>query len=514
MLKKIKQIKEKFEYQNQSIRNLFNEETGVLDRREWRGYKDTAYDYYSWLRNWKDLVVFVGNKPDVKVKSIFRYRWMTSYLATPAFIDKAVAGMRGTELRISHLHYNMVVRGLIDVLNISFLEDKKVVLMDELVPPQILGGFPNLIPLPAQLAPIFISSMVDQHLPPVYIDAMEYYGVASDVCPLPQSESGVAIEDDYPKIGCCMITTNMPCDGSIMTSSYQDRRFNLPTFPLTIPLRYDEDWAEDYTVAELKDCIAFIEEHTGETFDWDAFQEVCETYNQQTEYELEKWEYNKTDYPQVTGSTLWLYRLYYFQAAAGIDKRFLEVDKKVNELMKKAYENKERDDDKQRYRAVIWSCPSNYYTDLPVWLRNCWGITTVMDMETATSTSLIDTSTKDSMLAGVGTAYQGATMRKHTKGGYAHVLDELWNVVDEFGVDLVLMYDQISCKGMDGLKAMFDEQAREKGVKLMWVEQDLMDFRTISRQQMRDQVNNFMFNVMKAEPNDERLLEFDDNLSW
>ena len=56
-------------------------------------------------------------------------------------------------------------------------------------------------------------------------------------------------------------------------------------------------------------------------------------------------------------------------------------------------------------------------------------------------------------------SYQRTTMRKHTKGGYANVLDELWIVCKQYNADMVLMYDQISCKGMDGLRGVFEEQA-------------------------------------------------------
>lgn len=494
--------------------DLRQPETGLLKHREWRGLNDTLYDYWRWLINWKDLNIFIAKAPVKTIKSIFRYRWMTSYLATHAFIDRSTSGLRGTSLRVAHLHYNMIVKHLTYLLHVSFTEDSKVVLLDELIPPQIIGGFPNLIPVPAQAAPIFVSSMVDQQLPPHYIDVIEYYGVPSDVCPLPACEAGIAIEDDYPKIGKCMITTNMPCDGSIMTSAYQDRRFQLPSFPLNIPMRYDEDWTEEFTIKELEDCIAFIEDHTGEKFDLDAFKETCESYNQQTKYELEKWEINKTKYPQVTGANIWLYRLYYFQGAAGTDKRFIEVDKKVNKLIARAYQNKERNTKDLRYRAVIWSCPANYYTDFPLWLENCWGISGLIDMETVTSTEIIDTSSKNSMLAGLAKTYQRATMRKHTNGGYKHALDELWEKVEEFNADLVIMYDQISCKGMDGLHAIFEEQAKDRDIKMIWVEQDLMDYRTTSRQAMRDQVNKYMFTVMQATPIDESLLEFDESNSW
>ncbi len=507
-----------------NLANLRKDKTGIFKHREWRGFKDTFYDFGRWLITWKDLIKFVGKSPIKVVKALKSYRWMASYLTTPAFVDRATSGMRDTELRATHLHYNAIVKKLTDILTASFRADRnlsknakgndKIIYVDELIPPQLFKGFKNLRAIPAQAAPIFTTSMVDQQIPKYYLDAIESFGVPADVCPLPSAEAGVAALNEYPLIGKCFISCNMPCDGSIMTSSFQDRRFKLPTFPLGIPLRYNRDSVQQFSVQELKDCIAFIENQTGEKYDYDELKKCCEIFNRQNELELEKWKLNTTDYPQVVGSTLWIYRLFYYQSAAGTDKWIVKTDEKVNKLIMKAYENKIPVRKDIRHRAIIWSCPANYYTDFPVWLENCWGIVGLMDMETSTSTIMIDTSSPDSMLQGIATTYQRAVMRKHTKGGYANVLDELWRVVKEYDADMVLMYDQISCKGMDGLNAMFEEQARERGIKLMWVQQDLLDPTTISRRDMREQVNKYMTAVLNEKPLDESLLDFDDSLSW
>ncbi len=506
-----------------NLAKIRKEVTGELKHREWRGIEDTAYDYYRWLNTWKSLGCFIGRAPVQTVKGLFRYRWMSTYLATPEFIDRATAGQRGIALKTSHIHYNALVEGLTDVMTKSFKADQniggskelsdKIIGCDELVPPLLFAGFPTCDVIPAQFAPLFIASMVDQHYTEHYLDAIEYYGVPADVCPLPSGEAGVAVEDDYPKIGKCFISSNMPCDGSIMTSSFQDRRFNLPTFPLAIPLRYNDELAQPYAVAELKDCIEFVEKQMDVTFDWDALRSACEIYNLQTSYELEKWDFNMGEFPQVTGATLWLYRLFYFQAAQGKQK-YLDTDEKVNKLISKNYEKGKAGPNEIRHRAVLWSCPANYYTDFPVWLENTWGIVSLIDMETQTSTGYIDTSTNETMLADIAKTYQRATMRRHTKGGYAHILDKLWETVEEFNADMVVMYDQISCKGMDGISGLIEEQARERNIKLVWIAQDLMDPSTISRREMRQQMNKYMYNVMKEEPLDESLVDFDDNLAW
>lgn len=504
--------------------NLHNDKTGIYKHREWRGVKDTLYDYYRWLITWKDMIKMVLQGPVATVKGLWKYRWMSSYLSTPAFIDRHTEGLRGTQLRMTHLHFNMIIKHATGLIHTSFVADekikpnnklsKKIVCIDELIPVEFMAGFPNLTVLPVQTMPIFLSSMVDQKITPPYLDAVENYGVPADVCPLPSAEAGVAVEDDYPKLGCCMITCNMPCDGSVMTGSFQERRFKLPSHVYNVPLRYTEEEVQEYAVEELKEMIKFVEDQTGEKFDWDAFLTALNNYNKQLDFEMQKWDINKTDYPQMTGATFWLYRLYYYHLSGGFDKRFLDVDKKVNKIMMKAYEKKTPCSKEMRHRAIVWSCPANYYTSLPNWLENCWGINVVMDMETMISYIKFRTDTKEHALQDLAKTYQRATMRKHTKGGYRNVVDELWRIVEEYNADTVIMYDQISCKGMDGLVGTFEDQARERNVNFIWVQQDLMDPRTVSRRSMREQINKYMTTVLQEKPVDESLLDFDDSLAW
>lgn len=504
--------------------NLHNDKTGIYKHREWRGVKDTLYDYYRWLITWKDMIKMVLQGPVATVKGLWKYRWMSSYLSTPAFIDRHTEGLRGPQLRMTHLHFNMIIKHATGLIHTSFVADekikpnnklsKKIVCIDELIPVEFMAGFPNLTVLPVQTMPIFLSSMVDQKITPPYLDAVENYGVPADVCPLPSAEAGVAVEDDYPKLGCCMITCNMPCDGSVMTGSFQERRFKLPSHVYNVPLRYTEEEVQEYAVEELKEMIKFVEDQTGEKFDWDAFLTALNNYNKQLDFEMQKWDINKTDYPQMTGATFWLYRLYYYHLSGGFDKRFLDVDKKVNKIMMKAYEKKTPCSKEMRHRAIVWSCPANYYTSLSNWLENCWGINVVMDMETMISYIKFRTDTKEHALQDLAKTYQRATMRKHTKGGYRNVVDELWRIVEEYNADTVIMYDQISCKGMDGLVGTFEDQARERNINFIWVQQDLMDPRTVSRRSMREQINKYMTTVLQEKPVDESLLDFDDSLAW
>ena len=105
---------------------LYKEHTAILKHREWRGLKDTMYDYYRWLVTWKDMIKMVLKAPISTVKGIWKYRWMASYLSAPSFIDRHVAGLRGAHLRIAHLHYNMIVKHTTDLINLSLKADEKI----------------------------------------------------------------------------------------------------------------------------------------------------------------------------------------------------------------------------------------------------------------------------------------------------------------------------------------------------------------------------------------------------
>lgn len=192
-------------------RNLgltYQDKTGVRKMREWRGIKDTLIDYGWWCVMWKDMIKFVLQSPVQVVKGIFKYRWMFTYLTLPQFIDRQLEGMRGTQLKAGHMLYDVIIKHTIDIIADTFNADQniggskaladRIVCFDELVPTELMAGFPNLIGIPVQTIPIFLSSMINQQLPPVYLDAIENFGVPADVCPLPSAEAGVAAEGDFP----------------------------------------------------------------------------------------------------------------------------------------------------------------------------------------------------------------------------------------------------------------------------------------------------------------------------
>ena len=507
--------------------NLYKDKTAIFKHRQWRGLKDTWYDYTQWLKLWYLLAAWFLKHPIQNVKALFRYRWMFTYLTVPSFFDRMMASMRGAALRAARNNMNTLVIEVTQMLTDLFTADlnlhpgskkaeeagKKIIILDELVPILLVKGFKGYKVILQQEFAAYLPSLINQHSPVHYIEQSESYGLPADVCPLPSLEAGIAIEDDYPKIAApCFISCNMPCDGSIMTSALQDRRHGLKSHALNIPLRWKRENVQQYAIAEYMDCIRFIEEQTGVSYDWDVLKEAVEIYNRQTRLKMEKWELNMTDISPHTGATAWLYRIFEYQAACGSEIA-LKNDEKVNAILRKQV-SENKFPKTVRHRAILWNTPANMYANLNAWLLDCWGIDSVAEMIDFQGSEIIDTSSKESMLAGIAKMAQGATMRVHTKGGYHVILDDLWVKYEQFHADMIIMFDQISCKGVGAISGLFEEEARRRGVHFVWLPQDLMDPTTISRRSMRDHINAYMATVMKEKPLDPTLVDFDDSESW
>lgn len=497
----------------------------AFTRREWRGVESTARDFAGWLKIWGAMMGMVMKDPVSIAEGLFEYRWLSSYLSLPAFADRNNLGLRGPHVTMAHELFLPVFRYGADTIATILMADerlggnekiqKKLLLFDEMTMSQMMAGFPNLEGIPYQLMPVFMVSEIDQLVCIPYIDAVESFGLPSDTCPVPTSECGAAIMDALPHCGLGFISTSTPCDGSDMATSYQDRRFKMPTYPLTLPVRYDDEDTVDCGAEDMKRCIRWVEELTGETWDWEHYFKVIRRFNEETNYEMNKWDVNKTPYPQVIGPAYELFRKWSYEMDGGLNPRTMKTFKRVDKMMMKAYEKKMNPYRAPiRHRAIVWSCPAHYYANFSNWLQNCWGIGVLVEMESLNFTKMLDTYDKEEAIRDLARLYERMVMRKHTNGGHVHVLEELWKQVEEFNVEIVIMYQHVCCKTMSGLQGLFDEQAREKGIHLIWVEHDLMDPRTVSRRDMRSKVNNYMMNVFQEEPLDPSLVEFEDDVTW
>lgn len=502
----------------------------VRRRREWRGVADTAYDFYRWLGLWGLMAKTSMGKGFLK--GLFRYRWMANYLAVPHMIDKYTIGMRGESLRITRIAMDYVSKDVAKVINQCLRADERCgndqkysdrcVMVDENAMTSFLMGFPDLIPMEREIPVQFASTLINQFAVLHYIDVAQTYGIPGDVCPMPEVEAGASIDDDLSVGGRCAVQVNTTCDGSMMGNGIiakrLEREYKIPTFQLAVPIRHKEEDVQDYAAEDVKHAISFIEEHTGHKWDWDAYFACAKRINNTTRNRMEWLDINSTPYPQFVGAVFSLYNDTNFMGNGGRSAEFPKIDDKIMKLVYKGYRKKHMMAPEYRHRCIVWGVQPQYVIDMLYWMIQCWGVVPLTDMlSMVIEKEIAETDTpenREQAYYDIAYLMQNMIMRNHTHGGYQTLVDELWAYCEKMNADMVMLWEHMGCKALEGMHGQFEEQARERGIHLVWVCHDLVDPRIYSRQAIRDQFNQFMRTVMREEPLDPSIEEIPDNDAW
>ena len=197
-----------------------------------------------------------------------------------------------------------------------------------------------------------------------------------------------------------------------------------------------------------------------------------------------------------------------------VELTFVKADRKITKLAQKAFNRKAMIVPEYRHRAIIWGVQAQFYTDFLPWLQNCWGILPLVDMLSLVYFDQISEDDPEQAIYDIAKLYEEMIMRNRTHGGYEVLLDDLWRFCEYYKADMVILWEHIACKALDGMHGLFEQRAREHGIRLIWVNHDLMDPRVISKQSVRDDVNRYMRSVMREEPIDPSLEIIDDAKSW
>ena len=511
--------------------DLYCDKTGLYKHREWRGVKDTFYYFNKvWLYNYGMLVYDVMRYGGVWTfaKGCWRYRWMgQTYLPVLHWFDRGMEGLRGEALRACPLHYRAMTNATIYQFMGMFRNDlntnkgskkvqarhDKTIAHDETVWGGIFYPFSKEVEnIPLQMIPYFVTCHVNNHTVLNYIDAVQSLGLPGDPCPMCQAEAGLFVLDDVPDYYKAVITSNEACDGSVATSIIQDWLIDKPLFAMPQPMQFDDPLVHKHCMKEIEEAWKFIEEQTGVPFDYQQLCKKLESQNELQRFEWEKWDVAaNTSYYPINGVAQALYRIY--QSQYGDLPIWHETDKKVRRIMEKCVEQRINNFPLTRHRVIAWSCAPLYYSNWCTWAYNCWGLNTIMNMDSLMFDMTLRTDGYENTLEDMATYHEWAPMRRMAVGGMHHIF-ELWDYMQRFNCDMVAMYDQLQCKGMQGVHGLFEEEFRKRNVKAFWMPHALPDSRTVSRAEIRGLINDYMTTVMHEEPLDPSLLDFDDSMTW
>lgn len=423
-----------------------------------------------------------------------RYPWLLILLKAPMLMGRLAKGRAGIYREANEILISFIVKRMVAVLARTLKRDKKLILHQEMVPPEISTAM-GLSVWPAELLSILLP-LLDSHAAEAYIDRSENEGIPPDICSHVKMTLGIVLNGEMPPAS-VIVSSNLPCDGNMTGYEITRRWNNASIFRLDIPFNFYNDRAADYFAGELKRMIAWLEEKTPGRMDWERLRRICEERNRMAEIEIELWDMISARPAPMAAEPVYLGHLWAFNADPGSPAatRFF---RRIAGMTRRNLEKGARVVPNERFRAVLWNPPLLHFSELFRWAEEAYGVTLLIDSMTYNSQPLIDTSTPDTMLRDLGKIIMQGPMARHTRGPAENYIDDIFRIYKRFDLDMVWVAGHIGCKNTMALNQMLREACREKGIPLLIIEYDLSDQRICSHEGIIQQIDHFMQNVMKV----------------
>ena len=459
-------------------------------------WREKAMRFKFWLKTYGKVLGMAADWGPVQlIKALRDYPWIFDLTKANGFYNRCIFDRRGNYREATSAVIDSTVGFAIEMLTNTIMEPDRVIIHEDMVPPEIFYAM-GLHPWDAELMGI-ICPIMDGHAMTRYIDAAENEGVPPNTCTLPKITLGMFFKGHQPR-GRAIVASNLPCDGGATSYDIAAQLTGLPIYRLEVPHYFKNERSEDLFVKDIKRMIAFLEEHTPGRMDWDRLKEICEERNRQVELELELWEMNRSRPSPMPGDCATLSHMFHMNAMPG-KKGTTSMWEKVLRLARQNYAAGVGGATNERYRAMMWNPAPAMYSDYLTWCEYEYGITFIIDSMTYNTQPLIDTSSPDSMLLGLGHNTMNGPMARHTRGPMENYFGDMFKAYEYFDLDMIVMAGHIGCKNTAALNQIMREECRRRNIPLCIFEYDLMDPRVVSQEGIRSQMRHFMDNIMKAE---------------
>lgn len=459
--------------------------------------QDTINTQLTCLANWKEIIkMSLRLGPVNMLKQMKKYPWLLDLMKVNGMLKRMSKGRTGNYRKAVSLAVKNMVKDLTVTLEKALSEPDRTILHQGMFSNEIfraMGLNDWVNELPSMMLPL-----MDPNAAIKYIDAAENEGFPSDLCNFAKTPLGLHSLGHYPDFAAA-VAPRLACDGEVSAYNPIQRKTNLPTFRLDVTFDIKGKRGEDYVIKELYRLIEWLEKNTPGKMDWNKLKEICETRNETVELEMELWEMLRQRPAPLAAEALWLPHLWAFSTYPGTQsclQMYKELVKLGADNMKKGISAAP----KERYRALLWNITMVHFPDFFPWIENKYGVAMVMESMSHNQIPYIDTSSEEEMLRGLARITMQGPMGRHLRGGMENNNDDLTYICQNYDIDMVIVAANIGCKQASALNTIGREITREMGIPYCVVEYDVVDPRVTSKQEIMDQVDDFMENVMKAKP--------------
>lgn len=241
---------------------------------------------------------------------------------------------------------------------------------------------------------------------------------------------------------------------------------DIPAYSLDPPY-WSDDRTFDYYKGEVKGVVSFLEENTGRKLDLDRLREVVEESNKAYKLWMEYAELRRAvpcPHDWVTGMQVYP-MIQIFGAGDPLTTSWIQT--MVEDAEKRVKAN-QAGVDPERFRLLYFEVMGQWIWDLAAWLEQEWNANIVMDMSQNCPYEMIDTSTEDTMLRGLGKrTIDHQTMVRQVRGTADMLLADLRRLVIDYKIDGVIPPTHIGHKDQMASLRLMRAVCRELGVAFL-----------------------------------------------
>ena len=324
------------------------------------------------------------------------------------------------------------------------------------------------------------------------IDEAERAGLGTDMCTL--IRLGINnVEAGRVPLPTAFVGLLSLCDGNNMLHqaiAHNEYWRDVPVFCTDAPY-LESDRSVDFHAGELRQMVAFLEEHTGRKMDIDRLREVVEESNKH--YEL--WaEYNELrravpcPHSAAKGAQAWSVAQNYMVG----DRRGTEWFRQLVDITEQRVSQGKGSVPNERIRLFWFDVRAVWFPELTEWLKSEWGVCIVMDMTGYAPYTLIDTSSEESIFKGLAKRnLYDVPMVRHVRGTTDNLINDLVRVVKDYKIDCVVWPAHMGHKDGAASVGIMRDVCRDLGVPFLTLGLDLFDWRYTAIDEVKNRFSQF-----------------------